>query len=100
MAILSGAAVDLPHRVSKLATALGDLSYPLYAIHFPLIILAIFITGDRAVSAPFYWQLWLPFCAAVLIVAWIIDQVVEKPFQKWWRNRLSRASSREWLPPR
>lgn len=93
LAIISGVNAEMSNRASRVATVLGDLSYPLYAIHFPLIIFAIFMVGSKSVSTPFYWQLWLPFCVVVVVLAWAIDQLVEKPFQKWWRIRQSPQST-------
>lgn len=93
LAIISGVNANLSTLASRAATVLGDLSYPLYAIHFPLVVFAIFIAGSSSVSAPFDWQLWLPFCIAVVVLAWAIDQMVEKPFQKWWRSRQAAKST-------
>jgi peptidoglycan/LPS O-acetylase OafA/YrhL len=93
LAIIGGVNANLSTRASRVATVLGDLSYPLYAIHFPLIVFSIFMVGGRSVSAPFYWQLWLPFCIVVVALAWVIDQIVEKPFQRWWRSRQTARST-------
>jgi peptidoglycan/LPS O-acetylase OafA/YrhL len=38
-----GARYDVPARWRKACTVLGDISYPIYAVHFPIILFAVFM---------------------------------------------------------
>ena len=57
----------------KIASNLGRLSYPLYAIHYPLIYLYIYwINTDQHPFGPYAWS--TPVCLAVIAItlAWLI----------------------------
>src|SRR5262249_35730547 len=65
-------------RKNPLDPALGDLSYPIYLIH-PLATIAII---------PGRWGEYYAV-AAVLFVAWVVTIVVERPIERYRRNRRS-----------
>lgn len=71
---------------ARLFTALGDLSYPLYCIHLPLLLAA-----GR-------WDLNVPLaCAALVLAAWALDRWVDRPARAWLgklaRRRLPRSAA-------
>lgn len=76
----AAACVDLPE--TKVCSALGDLSYPLYCTHMPAIYLAV--TND--VPA-------LIAIAAIGPVAWLIDRVYDRPVRGF-LTRLVRSPAR------
>jgi peptidoglycan/LPS O-acetylase OafA/YrhL len=53
--------------------ALGELSYPVYLVHMPVIAVVGYVTGGTGVMNTLFWVL---LCAAVLHV------LIERPFNK------------------
>ncbi|WP_067198438.1 acyltransferase family protein [Microbacterium sp. XT11] len=74
--------------VSRLTDArpvqwLGDVSYSLYLVHWPLIVLTPFLLG-----APLAWHSRLGILVVALALAWLIRRGVEVPAQRasWWKR--------------
>jgi len=65
-------------RAGKVAEELGALSYPLYAIHFPVMI------GLKNAHAP----AWSFAAAAVLLLgaAWVLGRRIDEPLNRWRRQ--------------
>ena len=62
--VLAGALVEVPQ--TRIATISGDLSYPVYAIHLPIV-------------AMFGWAS-VPF---VVMLAWVLDRFYDRPVRAW-----------------
>lgn len=70
----------------KIVSFLGRLSYPLYAIHFPLIYLYITWVGRDGHPYEGYIQPWFPALvtlAASLLIATITLLLYDEPLRKW-----------------
>lgn len=78
-----GARWELPRPAPALA--LGNLSYPLYCIHAPL----IWAAGVAGLAMA-------PVCAALVAVAWALDRWVDRPA----RQALTGLVKRGFAPPR
>jgi len=71
--------VLLPRRMGRILEYLGELSYPLYLCHFP--ILLMLYGGQTAVS-------WIAAVAAVLSGAIVLLHIVDFPYRAYARRRL------------
>jgi peptidoglycan/LPS O-acetylase OafA/YrhL len=80
-----GTRIELPKMLQPLGAALGDISYPLYAIHFPLlqIFLHVFLRG-------FHLPLWLvslAFLASASWLAFFLAHHFDAPVRRWLGGR-------------
>lgn len=86
-----GASYSVPPIFSKLAAALGLVSYPIYAIHYPLLRMA----GDYAKINHISGAYWLPIFVIVLVsLGWILG----KDFDPFVRSILSGVLFRKQRP--
>ncbi len=75
----------------KRTAYLGDLSYSLYLIHFPLQLTFALVAGWLSVDRAFFsspWALGI-FFAVLLPVSWVSYRFLEVPAQRWMRGRLA-----------
>ncbi|MBO6526256.1 acyltransferase [Erythrobacter sp.] len=80
------ARIELPQRRS--AAALGDLSYPLYCVHVPLIALAA--GGGNLVIAS--------ACAAIAALSLALDRFCDRPARVWLLARVQQARPQAAVP--
>ena len=84
-AVYVGACSQLPHRYDRPCGLLGDLSYPIYILHFPLIFAFtgrkahIFFGHHQALSAVVLPASYL----AVFGIAFCANEFYDKPLRKW-----------------
>jgi len=86
---------DVPSWLARPASALGDISYPLYAIHMPLLVLAApwflaFDTGFRTLAS-------VAIGGAIVFLALAVDRVIDRPARRSLargRKRTAEAQSR------
>ena len=74
-------------KAKRLCKFLGDISYPIYITHYPLIYTytAWVSNGDRSLGQ--YWlYAFLTFCGSV-IVAYVTMKFFDIPFRQWLRRR-------------
>lgn len=85
-ACLFGHHVKMNERVKRIALYLGDLSYPLYLIHFPV----YWVLAVSRITSPF--SVWLYPMAAVLGAA-IVLHGIDYPYRKLSRRRAARQGA-------
>lgn len=79
----------------KAVSFLGRLSYPLYAIHYPLIYLYITWVGSDGHPFEGYFQPWFPALltlVASLLIATLCLLCYDEPFRKWLTKKLHSTS--------
>lgn len=65
-------------------TALGDISYAVYLVHWPIFVFFLVATGAETLSV----KRGLVLIAVSIGVAWVLTAVVDDPLRKWpWANR-------------
>ena len=83
-----GASYSVPATFVKLATVLGLISYPIYAIHYPLLRMVGSYAKDNHLSSVF----WLPiFTVALSYFGWILGRY----FDPFVRSMLSKKIFRK-----
>jgi peptidoglycan/LPS O-acetylase OafA/YrhL len=81
-----GATAELPKYLERTGAVLGDISYPLYAVHFPLLQIFSFIFTRRLhLPAAAAAILFLP---AILWVSWFLSHRFDVPIRKWMSRKL------------
>ncbi|WP_168210135.1 acyltransferase family protein [Oerskovia sp. KBS0722] len=87
----SGGAVGVSRVLStSVPRKIGDMSYSLYLWHWPIIVYFFVLTGDTGIS-------WREACALValsLVLSYVSERYVERPFRKPWTMRLPVAAPR------
>jgi peptidoglycan/LPS O-acetylase OafA/YrhL len=80
--------MEMPLRLAPAASFIGDLSYPLYAIHFPMLVLtmAVLHTATEVTVTI--------FAAVALTAAFIAMKFYDKPVRRWLMRRVSGAGER------
>jgi peptidoglycan/LPS O-acetylase OafA/YrhL len=81
----SGAVLSLPKRLEKIGAALGDASYPLFAIHYPLlrIFFWLFVEKLHLPPAPMA-AIFVPAC---VWLSWFLFHQLDVPVRHWLKAR-------------
>lgn len=87
--VVLGARREPPERWRSVFTILGDVSFPLYAVHWPLI--ALFVAARDRLRLPDP-ALILGFCAVSLGIAALLSYTVDTPLRRSLSARLRRRS--------
>jgi peptidoglycan/LPS O-acetylase OafA/YrhL len=77
-----GIHAQLPNYLFGFGAALGDLSYPLYAVHFPIMRMASF-AGRISHISPLLFS--VIFLAVIIPASWLLARFVDAPIRNWWR---------------
>ena len=76
-----GAIYELPKRLEKIGALLGDISYPLYAIHFPLLqTLSYIFVRKLHLPGPLFAAAFVP---GVIWLAWFLSHHFDVPVRRW-----------------
>ncbi len=70
-------------------TWIGEISFSLYLVHFPLFKLLGFIHRGLFQNKPSNFLITLLYLIPVILIAWLLYQTIEKPIHKWAKNRFS-----------
>jgi len=68
--------------IERPVTWLGDISYPLYAVHWPLLLIALYVLHNTGNAAA-----WLAVLMLILVVAALIEHTFDAPIRKWLKSR-------------
>ncbi len=83
----SGSTTD---RVStRVCNMLGDISFPLYIVHYPFMYLFYsWLIDKRAYTLAEAWPMALLTCAASVAVAWLCLHIYDIPVRQWLARKL------------
>jgi peptidoglycan/LPS O-acetylase OafA/YrhL len=81
------AALEIPRWLIPTGTLAGDLSYPVYVIHYPVVVLYVAVTRPvddlRAVG----------FMALTCVTAFVLLKLYDEPLRKWLTHRFRGGAS-------
>lgn len=77
---LLGASLDLPAGARRAGSILGDLSYPLYAVHYPIVQGAGFLLARRLDLQPTFAA--LAIAVSALALAWVLMRFYDAPARR------------------
>lgn len=85
----SGSTTD---KVStRVCNMLGDLSFPLYIVHYPFMYLFYsWLIDKRAYTLAETWPVALLTCVASVVVAWLCLRFYDIPVRRWLARKLGR----------
>ena len=76
-----GASLQAPKRLRPLCETMGDISYPFFAVHYPLLHIVFYIfakmlgfSGHLVIAA---------FYPAMAVIAWLLLHHVDVPLRRW-----------------
>lgn len=78
------------YKANRLCKFFGEISYPLYITHFPLVnvYMAWVVNGKHTLSEPITWMTGLLTVAASVILAYLLMKVYDIPVRKWLNRKL------------
>lgn len=86
-----GASLNPVRGLQRASEVLGELSYPVYAIHYP----ALWMFGFAARKAGVPAVVWMPlFLVGIVVAAWALNRYFDQPL----RERLNRRARRVGAP--
>ena len=81
----SGKTTDIAS--TRICRFLGDISYPLYIVHYPLMYaFYMWLIKTRQYTLYETWQAALAVVTASIILAWLCLKLYDMPVRKWLRN--------------
>lgn len=94
--LVGSAAASEPLRLPRIAYALpGELSYPIYAIHYPIVRVVTSMLKHRGLSVGGRLTVAATALVVICLLAGALWQFYDKPVRRWLNARLSAASRRE-----
>ncbi len=94
LVVYFGARTSLPSLLTKVAVFLGDVSYPIYLFHWPLLSIFAGRTYKRLSSLhPIASQFVFPaFLTGIVFLSWLLSRAYDRPLRKWLTARYNSSS--------
>lgn len=74
-------------KASKLCKFLGDISYPIYITHFPIVYVYMAWVTNNEYSLGDSWHVGLIAVAIAIVVAYLSMRLYDLPFREWLRKK-------------
>lgn len=75
---------------SKVCTFLGDLSYPLYMVHYPLVYFYVaWVSNNKGITLAEAWPTALLTLAGSIVLAYASLKWFDEPVRKWLRRKIN-----------
>jgi peptidoglycan/LPS O-acetylase OafA/YrhL len=86
---LGASGVMQAQRESSACKFLGDISYPLYMVHYPLVYFYVaWISNHKGVTIVQAWPYALAIFTGSIVLAYASVKWYDEPFRKWLRKKL------------
>lgn len=89
--IVLGAGARLKAGLSKLCHFLGEISYPLYMVHYPFIWLFMSYVEQKKPSLPEMTLVMISGTVLLIILAWIVMVTFDLPIRTYIKNRMKKG---------
>lgn len=87
--VLTGAGGTLKNEKGKaLCKFIGDISYPLYITHYPLVYIYFAVVKNNQFSLSQSWPIMLAIFAGALALAYMYLKLYDEPVRKWLSKKL------------
>lgn len=87
---LGASGVLQTQRENKLCKFLGDISYPLYLVHYPLVYFYVaWISNNKGVTLAEAWPYALLILIGAIVLAYATLKWYDEPVRKWLRRKLA-----------
>ncbi|NLR94419.1 acyltransferase family protein [Flammeovirga agarivorans] len=84
------------NKTKKVAKFLGDISYPIYITHYPLIYLYTAWVFDEVLKGKASYEMAFVYGALTFIlsilIAWVAVKFYDEPLRKWWSSKWLKRS--------
>lgn len=89
--VYSGASgIITSEKEKKICGFLGDISYPLYMVHYPIVYFYVaWISNNKGMTIIQAWPYALAILIGVIGLAYIALKWYDEPVRKWLRNKLA-----------
>lgn len=92
-----GAVWTLPKSLERIGAALGDASYPLFAIHFPLLRIFYWVFVEKLhLPAGLMAGIFVPAC---VLLSWLLFHQLDMPARRWLQARTKPVPAVMPVPP-
>ena len=72
----------------KVCTFLGDISYPVYVVHYPFMYLFYDWVWDNKVPLAQAWPYGVLVIVGSILLAWVLFNIYDKPVRRWLLRRV------------
>jgi peptidoglycan/LPS O-acetylase OafA/YrhL len=77
-------------RENRICKFLGDISYPLYMVHYPLVYFYVaWISNHKGVTIAQAWPYALIILTGAIVLAYVALKWYDEPVRKWLRKKLA-----------
>lgn len=81
---------------TRICTFLGDISFPLYIVHYPLMYaFYLWLIKTKQYTFVETWQVVLCVCAASVVLAWVCLKFYDIPVRRWLADKLGTKKKTE-----
>lgn len=95
--VLAGAGSPIRGKISVgICKFLGNISFPLYIIHYPFVYLYMAYAADRNLSWREGWPLMLAVGVGSVLLAYAALKLYDEPVRKWLRNKFLRHTTKSY----
>jgi peptidoglycan/LPS O-acetylase OafA/YrhL len=86
--VYTGASGELKSRfASRLCKFLGDISYPVYLVNYPIIYIYLGWVADTKYPFVEIWPVGLLVFVVTMLVSWLLMKYVDEPIRRWLREK-------------
>jgi peptidoglycan/LPS O-acetylase OafA/YrhL len=87
---LGASGVMQTQRENRICKFLGDISYPLYMVHYPLVYFYVaWISNHKGVTIAQVWPYALLILTGAIVLAYATLKWYDEPVRKWLRKKLA-----------
>jgi len=84
-----GACGDVKGKnANRLCKFLGDISYPIYITHYPLIYIYTAWVRDNKVPLLHGWPFWLLVFVSAIVIGYACLKLYDEPIRSWLKRKV------------